>query len=286
MSQEIKESKQVKDKIKQTDQFQLVVNDSKKFNKSFISLAMEHAFLGWATNFKWKGFSIMQNIKNSFTFTLKPQALQTLDDTQIRVVGDYILVRGYLCSFEQIILDYNGSVSEDAIMRRLASISSFIEFLKNIDFLEFFWYDRDEILEDYSSYFRQMQKIKENIKCYDPVGFAVTKRLYNDLENWISEMIEENKFDTSREDKDGKKIIKGNKRALRDHTRIRDCFLNIAVPCSGGSIKVVEESIAELEKKRSMILKALIDAEIKSQEVKGDHLYWFLTNFVSLDVRF
>jgi hypothetical protein len=254
--------KEIIENINTKDQFQLVVNDSKKFNKSFASLALEHAFLGWMTNLRFNGFSVVKNVKDSFSFTLKPQSLQTLKETEIRVVGNYILVRGYLCSFQQVVLDFNGNVPSDTAKQRLLLTANFIEFIKNTEFIEFFWYDRNETLEDYSSYFRQLDKVREQISTNDKQGELVTQRLRDQLKEAMQEIIDKKK------------------------TRIRDSFLNICVVCNGQSVKAVEEAISRLESKRNMTLKALTDAEISSQEVKGEHLHWFLTNFVSMDARF
>jgi hypothetical protein len=254
--------KEIIENINTKDQFQLVVNDSKKFNKSFVNLALELAFLGWATNFKFNGFSIVKNVKDSFSFTLKAQSLQTLKDTEIRVVGNYILVRGYLCSFQQVVLDFNGSVSSDIAKHRLTLLSNFIEFIKNTEFIELFWYDRNETLDDYSSYFRQLDRVRENIHTEDKQGELVTQRLRDELEEAMQEIID------------------------KKRTRIRESFLNISVVCNGKTVEAVEDAISRLESKRNMILKSITDAQINSQEVKGEHLHWFLTNFIALDARF
>ena len=254
--------KQQLDTLQNQDTFQLAVNDSSKFNKSFLSLTLDNMFLGWATGLKWNGFSLLKNVTDSLSFTTTPQALQTLSDTEIRVVDNYILVRGQLCAYHQVILDCNFNQPQEVQKARLLKLSDFVEFLRNTDRIELFWYDRNETIGDYQNYIDQLDSSDKGKISTDSTGLETTDRLRLELEDTMTEIITKYK------------------------TRIRECFLIIPVPCSGKSIQDLEISKERLENKQTKILKALTDSSIKFTAVDGEHLHWFLTNFISCNVRF
>lgn len=255
-------SKQSLDTLQSQDTFQLAVNDSTKFNKSFLSLTLDNMFLGWATGLKWNGFSLLKNVRDSLSFTTTPQALQTLSDTEIRVVDNYILVRGQLCSYHQVILDCNFNQPQEVLKARLLKLSDFVEFLRNTDKIELFWYDRNETIGDYQNYIDQLDGASKGKISIDPAGLETTERLRFELENTMLEIITKYK------------------------TRIRECFLIIPVSCSGKSIQDLDTAKERLENKQAKILKALTDSSVKYAPVEGEHLHWFLTNFISCNVRF
>ena len=255
-------SKQSLDTLQSQDTFQLAVNDATKFNKSFLSLTLDNMFLGWATGLKWNGFSLLKNVTDSLSFTTTPQALQTLSGTEIRVVDNYILVRGQLCAYHQIILDCNFNQPVEVQKARLLKLSDFVEFLRNTDRIELFWYDRNETIGDYQNYIDQLDGSNKGKISTDPSGLVTTERLRAELEDTMSEIIAKYK------------------------TRIRECFLIIPVPCSGKSIQDLDTAKERLENKQTKILKALTDSNVKYASVEGEHLHWFLTNFISCNVRF
>jgi hypothetical protein len=254
--------KHLLDTLQSQDTFQLAVNDATKFNKSFLSLTLDNMFLGWATGLKWNGFSVLKNVKDNLGFTLGNQALQTLSDTEIRVVDNYILVRGQLCAYHQVILDCNFNQPQEVLKARLLKLSDFVEFLRNTDRIELFWYDRNETIGDYQNYIDQLDASDKGKVSSDPRGLETTERLRLELEDTMSEIITKYK------------------------TRIRECFLIIPVNCSGKSIQDITLAKEKLENKQSKILKALTDSSVKYAPVEGEHLHWFLTNFISCNVRF
>lgn len=254
--------KQQLDTLQNQDTFQLAVNDSSKFNKSFLSLTLDNMFLGWATGLKWNGFSLLKNVTDSLSFTTTTQALQTLSDTEIRVVDNYILVRGQLCAYHQVILDCNFNQPQEVQKARLLKLSDFVEFLRNTDRIELFWYDRNETIGDYQNYIDQLDNSDKGKISTDPRGLETTHRLRLELEETMTEIITKYK------------------------TRIRECFLIIPVPCSGKSIQDLDTAKGRLENKQTKILKALTDSNIKFTAVEGEHLHWFLANFISCNVRF
>lgn len=261
--------KQTIDNLQNRETFQLTVNDSSKFNKSFISLALDNMFLGWLTRLKWQGFPVLKSIKDSLSFTLQPQALQTLADTQVRVVDNYVLVKGSLCSYYQIILDCNFNQPQEILVSKLLKISDFVDFLRNTNQIDLFWYDRNETIGDYKSYIDQLDfsinEMKSKIilnENVDIVGQETSINLRNELENGMQEIITKYK------------------------TRIRECFLVISVPCTGKSIIQVENAKLNLISQENKIIKALVSSGIKYLSVEGDHLHWLLANFISCNVRF
>ena len=254
--------KQRLDTLQSQETFQLSVNDATKFNKSFLSLTLDNMFLGWATGLTWNGFSLLKNVKDSLTFTTSAQALQTLSETEIRIVGNYILVRGQLCSYHQVILDCNFNQPQEVIKARLLKLSDFVEFLRNTDKIELFWYDRNETIGDYQNYIDQLDNSDKGKISDDPEGLETTERLRLELEDTMSEIITKYK------------------------TRIRECFLIIPVSCNGKSIQNLELAKERLENKQAKILKALTDSSVKYAQVEGEHLHWLLTNFISCNVRF
>ena len=242
-------SKQSLDTLQSQDTFQLAVNDATKFNKSFLSLTLDNMFLGWATGLKWNGFSLLKNVTDSLSFTTTPQALQTLSGTEIRVVDNYILVRGQLCAYHQIILDCNFNQPVEVQKARLLKLSDFVEFLRNTDRIELFWYDRNETIGDYQNYIDQLDGSNKGKISTDPRGLETTERLRAELEDTMLEIITKYK------------------------TRIRECFLIIPVSCSGKSIQDLDTVKERLENKQTKILKALTDSNVKYASVEGEHLY-------------
>ncbi len=238
--------------------YQAKFNDTSNINKPFYQAILEGVYVGKIFNLEIKDYPIHKIIKNLFLYTFSNPNLPTLTETQIRKVEDYIIVQDSLIKFYQLQIPYVANSSELEQTKVFNDFSRLIENIQMFSSIELFYYDRPELINDYSSYFNSLtQKINENNKYLTNDGKELSLRLEANMEPYLLEMFEEYK------------------------SRSREAFMVIYTKIEGKSTDDLITTKKTLDTKVNKILSALKEIRINNQVVAGDHLDWLLNNFVS-----
>ena len=241
--------------------FELQVNDTTKMNIPLWKTIADGVFIGRILSFKWKEFNFYRMVASTFKYSVSVQSVQTLAESEIRLINDSVLVRGKLCSYYQIFFPFLDNMPE---VLQIATFRRYTDFLDNISSygdLEIFYYDREEQLSDYNHYFDQLDEKCGEFKFFSENGEELAGRLHEELPDLIQEIITQNK------------------------ARVREAFLIISVDCKTTNLEEINKAKDLLKTKVNKISTALSEINIDSLGVTGEHRDWFLTNFISHTVK-
>lgn len=242
--------------------FQLQVNDTSKINKPLWKVIADGVYIGRLLSIQWKGFNLYRTLLSTLRYTTTSQKIQTLQQSQIRIIDDCVLVRGKLTTYYQLFFPFLDNLPEDL---QLATFTKYTDFLDNITSygdLEIFYYDREETLSDYEYYFDQLDSKQAEFKYFHDNGSELAHRLRDELPDLLSEIITANK------------------------SRVREAFLIVSVDCKAKNLGDITKARELLETKVNKVTVSLQEINIDYLKVEGQHRDWFLTNFVSHTAKF
>ncbi|MGL4758212.1 MAG: hypothetical protein ACRCXZ_02670 [Patescibacteria group bacterium] len=238
--------------------YKVKFNDTTNINKSFYQAILEGVYIGKLMNLSIKDYPVFKTIKNMFRYTFSKSYLPTLKESEIRKIEDYVVVRDHMVKYFQLRIPYLANTTEVDQIRAYQNFSNFIESTKSFNEIELFYYDRDEMINDYQLFFKQLDsKMESTNKFNTEEGSALATRLRANFEDYLIEMFEEYK------------------------SRTREVFIIIHTPIRGKKVNDLLVAKDELDTKVSKTLSAIQELKISYQEVEGEHLDWLLHNFVS-----
>ncbi len=233
-------------------------NDTSQINKPFYQAVLEGVYIGKMLNLEIHNYPVIKIVKNFFRYTFSNPNLHTLKESQIRKIEDYIIVRDHLVRYYQLQIPYLANNNEIEQNRTYQEFGNFIENTQFFSEIDLFYYDRAEQINDYHSYFEQLDnKLKQTNVFTTPEGEQLSYNLRFNMENYLQEM-----FDTYK-------------------SRTREVFMVIHTPIIGTKVENIIEAKQILDTKVSKTISALREMGINHQEVEGQHLDWLLHNFVS-----
>jgi hypothetical protein len=238
--------------------YQVQFNDTTHINKSFTRSVLEGVYIGNLFNLKIKNYPVYKSIRSMCKYLFAKNELQTLTESQVRIVDNYTIIGTKLIKYYQIQIPYLANSTIENQELKYQQFSNFIENLKVYKEIDIFYYDRLELLSDYDFYFSQLdEKITTKAQFANHSGKQLANNLRNNLPDLLTEMM------------------------TKYQPRTREAFLIINSTIPSTKLEDIDKTKLILDTKVFKILTGLKELNIDYIEVVGKHREWLFNNFIS-----
>jgi hypothetical protein len=238
--------------------FKAKFNNTQYINKPFYQVVLEGVYLGNILNLKIKNYPLILTIKNIFKYTFSKQVITTLKETEIRIIDNYTIIGSKIVQYYQLQIPYMANASYVDQEKYFAAYTLLLENLQNFQSIDIFYYDRPEVISDYSNYLKQLDnKMSKNNNYTNQSGRELAQNLRQNMEGNLQEI-----FDSY-------------------CTRSREAFLILSDDLTGHKLVDIDASKKSLDLMKDKLLLPLQAMGINFKHLDKEHRDWLLTNFIS-----
>lgn len=243
--------------------YKIEFNSTKNINKSYTRSLLEGLYIGNIFSLNYKNYPFFMFTKNIFKYMFSKQILPNLKESEVREIDNYSLIRNKLITYYQLKIPYILSSSEYTQAKKIQEYSELFNNLEELEDLEIFYYDREELIEDYNYYFQELdKKIDNNLYIKTKAGLDLKSSIRANLPNVVEDMINHYK------------------------ARNREAFLLISVNCLDTDKQKLEKCKLQLANKSIMIQNILEQVGIEYLEVSKNHKKWLFNNYISHTTKY